>query len=244
MQDNLRNTGQNSLYDRFVVSRRFIASIEDMREFLRAAEYHDFTVERSPCHTAGLVVFTCVRLGDTRLLPRMCEIVERYGAEATGWHAQFYRDYVLAAAGHCDMHSLAFYIRAEGRDGGVAAVRTASLAFYLRDVEMLEVSVERLSPRYPRCLEFQEWEYELASTMLQVLKENKDAKDMELLKRLSIAVGTLQRIPDLPKLEPDMTRYFNVDHQVLKHLTRYSSPDPDGDDDPGDTPPRHNLRIA
>ena len=189
------------LYSRYVDSRLFISSLKAMHQLCASACHSDLSDERCPLCTAYLVAYTCSRTFDPRPLDNMARLVGQAMVKAHAqfsWWERFYIDYVMVAARLDGASVLLQYLGAPGRDGTLAAVRVASLAYYLQQPTLLATATERIM-----CATEPQWHWEAVfARSLHDISSN--------------------RLPDLPALcsslresEPDLRSFYALDLHLL-----------------------------
>lgn len=188
-------------YSRFVESRLFLASLNAMNSFCALSISYDFSDERWPLRTAYMAAYTCSRTFDTRPLDNLARIAGNCLVQSTQpldpWD-QFCLDYILVAARLDNPACLRPYFVLPGRSGIIAAVRSASLGYFLGDISLLVASTERIEAAKEH-----EWVWE---------KYNAEAL-LSIMRRST---------PDLPRLcrsltdSPlDLRPYFALDMYLL-----------------------------
>ncbi|MCC7478783.1 hypothetical protein IT575_10040 [bacterium] len=160
------------LYSRFVESRLFLSSLTAMNRFCELSAHSDFGDERWPLQTAYVAAYTCSRTFDRRPLDNLARFAGRIqvsgGSSLVGWDA-FCLDYIMVAARLDDPRCLKQYFDFQLRHGMIAAVRAASLAYFLGDLRLLIASTERIAASDEH--EFV-WEKDNALAMISLLRGN------------------------------------------------------------------------
>lgn len=194
-----------SLYQRYIDSRAFIESLELMSAFCTESLTADFSLEPDPLRTAALVVYTCSRVGDRAPLARMAEIARNCAHERMTEYENFNLTYVLLAAGEVSSASLITLLSQAQTHGFKMATRSASLAFFLRDEELLYSSVRVMQEQLalqsapePELL----WELEFGEAMYSALKCGK--ADLVSLCRMASQLSGSSYLP-----------YVSTDFNVL-----------------------------
>ncbi len=135
------------LYSRFVESRLFLSSLNAMNSLCRTAQHYDFADERWPLRSAYAVAYTCSRTFDPRPLDNLARVAGAYLVSSTtplsDWD-EFCLDYIMVAARLDKPACLTRHHDVQGRPGVLAAVRSASLAYFLGDTGLLAASTDRI----------------------------------------------------------------------------------------------------
>jgi hypothetical protein len=179
-----------SLYARYIASRDFVASLEAMAALLEDALTADFTLEPRPLQTIAIVCYTSTRLWDDRPLRRMGKLARLFAEPELSRLDQFRLHYALVAAGEEDGSVLREYLDLPGMDGFRATTRTASLAYYLRNEELLYDCVRAMQEALHQQAVMEpdlEWELEFSEAMYSALKCGK--ADLVTLCRTASSIG-------------------------------------------------------